>query len=158
MKSLSQMIRQYRQGRTQLQRYDAKIARLQQKIHEIRNHQTELQQEVQNTRTVIDFCIETGQSPVAAKLSHTLGQMESSLYSTLTNLSSNNIGSYVTIGNGNLTGSLSTYSSIGNASNSRNYGLSISSPTIGNSGHISVGGAVGSTYTTSATNVKGGSV
>ena len=71
MKSLSQMIRQYRQGQTQLQRYNTRIEKLQQKINEIRNHQNELQKEVQNTRTVIDFCIETGQSPVEAKLRNT---------------------------------------------------------------------------------------
>jgi len=160
MKSLSQMIRQYRQGQTQLQRYNTRIEKLQQKINEIRNHQNELQKEVQNTRTVIDFCIETGQSPVEAKLRNTLAQMENETYksrdsydaSGYTTLTSVGLGAYTI--NGTIGSTLSqTGSYIHGASGiiGTNHNNGILNP-----GNISVAGAAGSTYTPLATHVKGG--
>jgi hypothetical protein len=75
--TLSQLTTQYRQGRQAVKRLDAKIEKLREAAAELRTQQDALREELQESRIVIDFCIETGLSPVEAKLKYSLKEMQS---------------------------------------------------------------------------------
>lgn len=75
--TLSQLTTQYRQGRQAVKRLDAKIEKLREAAAELRTQQDAIREELQESRIIIDFCIETGLSPVEAKLKHSLKEMQS---------------------------------------------------------------------------------
>jgi hypothetical protein len=84
MNSIVSLSREYRNGREKIQKLAELGRNLTNQMREVQHQQRVLEQEMKDIKTVIDFCVETGESPTQAKLQHTLSQMKEHLPYTST--------------------------------------------------------------------------
>lgn len=75
MNTLSQLSRTYRNLCKQVQQADARIHKAKAHVHELGRDRQLIIQELEQLRTLMDYCVITGENPTQAKLSHTLDQM-----------------------------------------------------------------------------------
>lgn len=73
--SLKSLMREYRTEKKQLEDLSRKVDALQQQIVSIKSRATSITSDIQDKKVLIDFCIETGMTPVEAKLSYSLDEM-----------------------------------------------------------------------------------
>ena len=77
--TLKSLTREYRADKKKLENISKKINSLQMQITTIKNSASDISKEAQNKKVLIDFCIETGLSPIEAKLSYTLDEMKNEI-------------------------------------------------------------------------------
>lgn len=75
MNTLTQMARTYRNMCKQVQRTDAHIRKAKARVHELSHARNQTVQELDHLRTLMEYCVVTGEEPTQAKLSHTVEQM-----------------------------------------------------------------------------------
>lgn len=75
MNTLKQMARTYRNMCKQVQRQDAQIREAKTKLHALGQARNQTIQELEYLKTLMDYCVITGEQPTQAKLSHTGEQM-----------------------------------------------------------------------------------
>ena len=73
--SLKSLMREYRTEKKQLETLSRKVDALQQQIAAIKTRASSITSDIQDKKVLIDFCIETGMTPVEAKLSYSLDEM-----------------------------------------------------------------------------------
>ena len=143
--SLKSLMREYRTEKKQLETLSRKVDSLQQQIAAIKSQASSITNDIQDKKVLIDFCIETGISPVEAKLSYSLDEMRHKIQ----HLYFSNYIDYNTQGVPGATGAIGSIT----ISNSSGYyytgppngiGLSSGSVSIANTGNIHVGGAIAS--------------
>ena len=77
--TLKSLTREYRADKKKLENISKKINSLQMQITTIKNSASDISKEAQNKKLLIDFCIETGLSPIEATLSYTLDEMKNAV-------------------------------------------------------------------------------
>jgi hypothetical protein len=71
MSTFSQLTRSYRQNKRAVAKVQQQIQALQEKMKELRTHENDLKKDLRLTKSLIDYCVETGESPVEAQLKRT---------------------------------------------------------------------------------------
>lgn len=76
MNTLKQIARTYRNLCKQVQQSDAHIRKARAHVHDLTHKRNQTIQELAQLRTIMEYCVITGQEPTQAKLSHTQEQMQ----------------------------------------------------------------------------------
>jgi hypothetical protein len=75
MNTLTQMARTYRSMCKQVKRTDAQIRKVKAQLNELGKQRNKVIQDLEQLKTLIEYCVITGEDPTKAKLSHTVEQM-----------------------------------------------------------------------------------
>ena len=79
MKTLNQLARHYRQLCKAPARIDQQSRKLKEQLQQLSSQKQSLVAEIDRTKTLLDYCIVSGESPAQAALSHTTEQLQASL-------------------------------------------------------------------------------
>ena len=79
MNTMTQMARTYRNMCKQVQHQDAHIREAKAKLHALSKARNQTIQELEYLRTLMEYCVITGEEPTQAKLSHTVEQMNNTI-------------------------------------------------------------------------------
>ena len=150
--TLKSLTREYRADKKKLEKLSKKIDALQMQIVTIRNNASELSKEAQNKKILIDFCIETGSTPIEANLSYTLDEMKNAInHLYFSNYAT--IEQYGAIGAMGASGGSTNYIYTGltGGTGGGNYSTIGQGHSITNTGNISLTGGLGQTVYKSRT-------
>jgi len=75
MRTLNDLSKKYRSEKTALRKLLAQRSKLAEQQQKLQERERELRRGITNLKTLIDFCIETGESPVEAQLKNTPNQI-----------------------------------------------------------------------------------
>lgn len=75
MRTLNDLSKKYRSEKAALQKLLAQRGKLAEQQQKLQERERELRRGITNLKTLIDFCIETGESPVEAQLKNTPGEI-----------------------------------------------------------------------------------
>lgn len=71
MRTLDQLTRSYRQHKKTATKIQRQIQLLQEKVQKLRVQENDIKRDLRLTKSLIDYCVETGESPVEAQLKNT---------------------------------------------------------------------------------------
>jgi hypothetical protein len=108
MKTLGELTKKYRNEKARLTKLHQQRENLMTQVQALSDQMREGEKSLRTLKTLIDFCVETGQSPVEAQLKNTPDEIADHVYSTgMLNLSGVEKG-YITTGTNITSGSLIT--------------------------------------------------
>jgi hypothetical protein len=71
MSTFNQLTRSYRQHKKTATKIQRQIQLLQEKVQKLRGQENDIKRDIRLTKSLIDYCVETGESPVEAQLKNT---------------------------------------------------------------------------------------
>jgi hypothetical protein len=71
MSTFNQLTRSYRQHKKTATKIQRQIQLLQEKVQKLRGQENDIHRDLRLTKSLIDYCVETGESPVEAQLKNT---------------------------------------------------------------------------------------
>lgn len=71
MSTFNQLTRSYRQHKKTATKIQRQIQLLQEKVQKLRGQENDIKRDLRLTKSLIDYCVETGESPVEAQLKNT---------------------------------------------------------------------------------------
>jgi regulator of replication initiation timing len=80
MNTISQLARNYRKLCKQVRQADDRIQKAKSHVHELVKARHHITQELEQLKTVLDYCVISGDNPTQAQLSHTLEQMNHAIH------------------------------------------------------------------------------
>jgi hypothetical protein len=79
MNTLTQMARTYRSMCKQVKSTDSQIRKVRAQLNELGKCRNRIIQDMEQLRTLMDYCVITGEEPTQAKLTHTVEQMNTTI-------------------------------------------------------------------------------
>lgn len=82
LEQLANTIEEYQQLRKSIAEMDQQFRELRAQASDLEARKRAMAKQAREIRALIDYCVETGEDPVAAKLSHTVDQMQNAVDSS----------------------------------------------------------------------------
>jgi hypothetical protein len=111
MKTLGELTKKYRSHKSHIKKLAQQREKLMNQVQSLSDRMREGEKSIHSLKTLIDFCVETGQSPVEAQLKNTPSEIADHVYQTGIEGWSGLTKGYITTGANITSGSVLTVSS-----------------------------------------------